>query len=87
MGRPSISTAAQRDRILQALRTGPKSTIELRGADMDILSPASRVMELRNQGYNIVTTMSREPSASGVLHTVAKYVLMGGGQQRLALRR
>jgi hypothetical protein len=66
---------AQRARLLDRLRQGPLSTLDAR-ADLDILHPAARVMELRRKGYLIETMRSREPSTCGRLHTVANYVLM-----------
>ena len=39
--------------VLGALRTGPKGTAELHG--LKILSPAARIMDLRRQGFDIVT--------------------------------
>jgi len=75
------STAAQRARALEHLRTGPKSTIQLR-RDADILSPAARVMELKRRGYEIVTHWVQHETDSGKLHRVALYVLAHetGGQ-------
>lgn len=69
------SAAAQRARTLEALRAGPKSTIELRG-QFDILSPAPRVLELRERGFAILTNWVQHPTACGRLHRVAHYVLL-----------
>ncbi len=73
--------AAQRLRVLDLLRTGPKSTIQLR-RDGDILSPASRVLELKRRGFEIVTHWVQQATECGRLHRVALYVLMRetGGQ-------
>src|SRR5678815_795668 len=68
------STAAQRKRALEALGTGPKSTIELRRR-WDILSPAPRIKELRDRGYVIVTDWVQHATDCGQLHRVALYVL------------
>jgi hypothetical protein len=67
--------AAQRLRALDLLRTGPKSTIQLR-RDGDILSPAARIMELKRRGFEIVTQWVEQATDCGTLHRVALYVLM-----------
>jgi hypothetical protein len=49
----STSTADQRQRILERLRLGPATTIELR-EELDVMAPAPRIHELRhNDGYEI----------------------------------
>jgi Helix-turn-helix domain len=77
----SNGAAAQRLRALDLLRTGPKSTIQLR-RDGDILAPAARIMELKRRGFEIVTHWVRQATDCGRLHRVALYVLMRetGGQ-------
>jgi hypothetical protein len=74
------SAAAQRLRILEALRTRPISTLEAR-RELDVMHPAARVMELRADGHNIITHRNREPTDCGKLHTVARYVLLNNGQK------
>ena len=71
----SNSAAAQRRRTIDLLRTGPKSTIQLR-RDGDILSPAARVLELKKRGFEIVTHWVHQATDCGALHRVALYVLM-----------
>ena len=71
----SNSAAAQRLRALDMLRTGPKSTIQLR-RDGDILAPAARVLELKNRGFDIMTQWVRQATDCGKLHRVALYVLL-----------
>ena len=71
----SNSTSAQEQRVLEALRTGPKSTIELRRA-VDVLMPAARVHALRAQGFRILTQRTQEPTECGKLHSVARSVLL-----------
>jgi hypothetical protein len=68
------SAAAQRLRALDLLRTGPKSTIQLR-RDGDILSPAARVLELKKRGFEIVTHWVHQATDCGAVHRVALYVL------------
>ncbi|MEP7247633.1 MAG: helix-turn-helix domain-containing protein [Gammaproteobacteria bacterium] len=70
----SNSAAAQRARTLEALGSGPKSTIELR-RNWDILSPAPRIKELRERGYPILTNWVQHATDCGKLHRVAHYVL------------
>lgn len=75
------SVAAQRARVLDAMRSGPKSTIQLR-RDWDVLSPAARVLELKRRGFEILTQWVHEATDCGKLHRVALYVLLRetGGQ-------
>ena len=73
------STADQRRRTLQALETGPKSTIELRRR-WDILSPAPRILELRALGHTILTNWVQHSTDCGKLHRVALYVLVSGAK-------
>lgn len=72
------STAAQRQRILRALRAGPVSTIQAR-RNLDILHPAGRVRELRLIGHNIRTIWTREQTDCGKYHRVGLYVLARRG--------
>jgi hypothetical protein len=69
--RESTTRAAQRLQILQWLQQhGSITTLEARA--IYIMSPAPRIFELRDHGYNIVTeriTKSR----------IARYVLFSGG--------
>jgi hypothetical protein len=67
--------AAQRRRALDMLRSGGKTTLELR-RDGDILAPAARIKELRVKGYDILTQRVNRPTDSGKLHNVALYILM-----------
>ena len=75
------SAAAQRERVLGAMRSGPKSTLQLR-RDWDVLSPAARVLELKRRGFEILTQWVHEATDCGKLHRVALYVLLRetGGQ-------
>ena len=66
----------QRARIIQALRSGPKTTIELR-EQWAVMSPAPRVLELRLEGHIIVTVPVSAFTADGVRHYgVALYFLL-----------
>lgn len=68
------SAAAQRERILTALRNGPLTTLQAR-SELDTLHPAARVQELRAEGHIITTVWAWDFSASGFPHRVARYVL------------
>lgn len=77
----SNSSAAQRQRLLAALREGPKSTVWLR-RELDIMMPAARVHELRHrEGFNILTHRRCELTESGRHHNVAEYILLSGKWQ------
>ena len=69
------SAAAQRERILTALRNGPLTTLQARG-ELDTLHPAARIQELRSEGHLITTVWTWDFSAAGFPHRVARYVLM-----------
>jgi Helix-turn-helix domain len=73
--------AAQRLRALDLLRTGPKSTLQLR-RDGDILAPAARILELKRRGFEILTQWVQQATECGQVHRVALYVLLRetGGQ-------
>lgn len=68
------STAAQRNRLLDALLCGPITTIEAR-KNLDILMPAARVWELRNEGYQIETAWVWQVTDAERAHRVARYFL------------
>jgi hypothetical protein len=69
------SAEVQRERLLDALHRGAVTTIQAR-RDLDIMMPAARVHELRHRdGYAIDTVWCIEPTDSGALHRVARYVL------------
>lgn len=70
-----ISTAAQRARILDALRQGPVTTIGAR-RDLAVMRPGMRICELRKRGYDIRMIWSREPDELGVLHRQGEYFLL-----------
>ena len=73
----SNSSSSQRARILRHFLVCPRlSTIQAR-EQYGIMSPASRVLELRTQGYQIDTCWISEADANGVLHRVGSYVYKG----------
>jgi hypothetical protein len=68
------TTAAQRARLLAALMHGPVDTFMAR-AELDISSPAPRVLELRRAGNDIAMTMEERTSPAGELHRIGVYRL------------
>ncbi len=69
------TTAAQRQRLLAALRHAPITTLAARKT-LDVLHPAGRVMELRKAGHEIITHWTHEHTAANVPHRVARYILL-----------
>lgn len=69
------SASAQRQRILDALKNSPLSTIEAR-RDLDVMHPGARIMELRKRGHQIITVWNLEPTECGREHRVGKYFLL-----------
>jgi len=75
----SHSTEVQRQTALSALATGPKTTIELRH-DFDIMMPAARIKELRDDGYRIDTYLVKAVNPFGTEHSrIALYSLVVEG--------
>ncbi len=73
---PSAASAAtQCAKVLQRLRRGPASTVELRAILGLASSPAARVLTLRHAGHTIRTTRTTVGGA-----VVASYVLEGDAQ-------
>jgi hypothetical protein len=69
-------SAAQRARLLAALREGPVTTLRAR-RELDILGVAPRIFELRHRdGHDIALIWTDEATECGRLHRVARYVLM-----------
>ena len=69
------STHSQRQRLLQKLREANVSTTEAR-RELDIMHPAARVQELREQGNVINTVKIAELTASKRTRHIARYVLV-----------
>lgn len=72
------SCAKQRHAILSHLQQGNCLTTLCAREELGIMHPAARVMELRADGYNIVTHHRGEYDSTGTWHSVAEYVLMNG---------
>lgn len=72
----STATEAQRMRILEALRTGPKTSYDLRR--MGCYQCPTRVLELRRMGYQIHTERVTLYDRDGYAHRgAARYHLAG----------
>lgn len=70
------STRGQRGRIKGCLLERPHNTLELR-AVYGICSPAARIKELRNAGYEISTHFITATDQAGVTHKgIAVYTLL-----------
>jgi len=71
------TSAEQRTFILAYVRVfGRITTLEARRHG--IMSPASRILELRKLGHNIVGHWIKEHDEAGILHRVRVYTLDGG---------
>lgn len=73
------SFTAQRQRLLEALRHGPVTTIQARD-ELNVMHPAGRVNELRDQGHTIITEMQWLVDAAGRKHKAGKYFLIRGAK-------
>jgi len=63
------ATEAQRERILQALRAGPKNTEQLR--QLGIFQTSTRILELRRRDYDIRTELVNLYDREGFPHARA----------------
>jgi hypothetical protein len=76
----STATAAQNERIMLALKAGPKTTDDLRS--MGCYQSAARIHYLRRAGYKIDTQLFNGISADGYAHKrMARYTLLGVSKQ------
>jgi hypothetical protein len=69
----------QRQQILAWLYIGTLTTLQAR-KELDIMHPAARVKELREQGYNIITHWTTGDTGKGK-HRIACYALLMDGAQ------
>lgn len=70
------SASSQRMRVLQWLEKQPLTTRQAR-LELDCMSVAARIFELKEKGYHILTHDEHEETAFGDTRTIAKYVLVG----------
>lgn len=73
------SRSDQATRLLEALRRFSISTFEAR-KHLDVMHPAGRVQELREEGNEIETLRYSLPSDIGRPHRIAVYVLRKGAR-------
>jgi Helix-turn-helix domain len=73
LNRQDTTAPNQRAIILEALASGPKTTVQLRD-NFNIMAPAVRIKELRELGH-VILTRRVQVETSGVRHiNVAQYV-------------
>lgn len=78
------SRAAQQQCLLAALRVAPLNTFEGR-AILGVPHVAGRIQDLRDAGFEILTTWTTARGATGNLHRIARYVLLGEPRQGVLL--
>jgi predicted ArsR family transcriptional regulator len=72
----SHSSNEQERKMMEALRTGPITTLEAAN-DLDIVHPPNTIRRLRNRGHVIITYWTYQATEPGrPFHRVAKYVLL-----------
>jgi hypothetical protein len=77
--------SAQRHQLLEWMRnSGPIDTLTAR-RDLNILMPASRIKELKNQGYSFHTRRIAITDEHGRSHSnIAQYTLIGEPARKVA---
>ncbi len=75
------STAAQRSRIKAHFRNHSRLTTLQARSELDVMHPAGRIQELREEGFNIITHWRTDYTPEGKPHRVAEYVLMETGKR------
>lgn len=71
----------QRQEILEYLQHGGRLTTLYACEVMGIMHPAARILELKNDGYNIVTYRNKGCDVTGSNHRIAEYVFLTGNPQ------
>ncbi|MFM0668051.1 helix-turn-helix domain-containing protein [Paraburkholderia sediminicola] len=72
---PDNTAEHQRGRLLDAMRLFAGITTLEATRFLDIIDPRARVVELRKEGYRIVTSWVSQPSECGRPHNVGLYTL------------
>jgi len=72
---PDNTAEHQRARLLEAMRLCAGITTLEATRYLDVIDPRARVVELRKDGYRIVTSWVSQPSECGRLHNVGLYTL------------
>ena len=70
----SISSQSQQQLAVALTILGSITTIEARDY-LDVMSPAARLLELREQGWGIVSIRVRHVAECGTVHSIANYIL------------
>jgi hypothetical protein len=70
-----VSTEIQQKTVLKAIMAGPKTTMELR--TLNVLSPAPRVQEIREMGFDIETDWAYFNDSDGAEHRIGEYHYLG----------
>ncbi|MFM0309650.1 helix-turn-helix domain-containing protein [Paraburkholderia sp. RL17-383-BIF-A] len=72
---PANTAEHQRARLLEAMRLCAGITTLEATRYLDVIDPRARVVELRKEGYRIVTSWVCQPSECGRPHNVGLYTL------------
>ncbi|MPW19736.1 hypothetical protein GCT13_23265 [Paraburkholderia sp. CNPSo 3157] len=72
---PDNTAEHQRARLLDAMRLCAGITTLEATRYLDVIDPRARVVELRKEGYRIITSWVSQPSECGRLHNVGLYTL------------
>ena len=70
------SAINQRKKLLDFMREHGSITTAQARAELDIMSPAPRIMELKRMGHNIITVWDDWTSEFDIRHRIARYVLL-----------
>jgi len=71
-------TSKQQQKFILAYLAANGRITTLEARKHGVMSPASRILELKKLGYNIVGHWVKETDAAGILHRVRVYTLDGG---------
>lgn len=82
MAAQNMTAAAQRVRLLAALKRGPVDT-QHASRKLDIIHPPRRIFELRKAGYAIELTWVKRVTEQGYAHRVGLYSLVESRQRGL----
>ena len=74
--RQENSSASQKTRVLARLMSKGSLTTLAARHELDVLHPAGRIKELREQGHAILTFWRTETTNQGRPHRVAEYFLI-----------
>ncbi|WP_321952112.1 helix-turn-helix domain-containing protein [Paraburkholderia bannensis] len=81
---PDNTAKHQRARLIEAMRLLAGVTTLEATRYLDVIDPRARVVELRKEGYRVVTSWVCQPSECGRLHNVGLYTLAGNASSSIA---